>query len=55
MKSTRRPPKPQQPKPNNLGSKPKQILAINQSEGQSLNITDEPVELTQNVSNVGDR
>ena len=49
MKSTGRPPKPQQPKPNNLGSKPKQILAINQSEGQSLNITDEPVELIQDV------
>ncbi|WP_225912263.1 hypothetical protein [Nostoc flagelliforme] len=46
MKSTKRPPKPQQPKLKHPSSKPEQIPAANQSEGESLNVTDEPIELT---------
>ncbi|WP_229497242.1 hypothetical protein [Nostoc mirabile] len=49
MKSTKRPPKPQQPKLKYPSSKPEQIPAANQSEGESLNVTDEPIELTQDA------
>ena len=49
MKSTKRPPKPQQPKLKHPSSKPEHISATNHSEGESLNVTDEPIELTEDA------
>jgi len=49
MKSTKRPPKPQQFKPNDPSSKPEQTHTANQSEAQSVNVTDESIELTQDA------
>lgn len=49
MKSTKRPPKPQQPRLKHPSSKPEHIPATNQSEGESLNVTDEPIELTEDA------
>ncbi|MHC5821700.1 MAG: hypothetical protein ACYT04_38985 [Nostoc sp.] len=49
MKNEHQITKPQQPKPNDPSSKPEQTHTANQSQGQSLNVTDESIELTQDA------
>ncbi len=49
MKNDHQITKPQQPKPNYPSLKPEQTPTANQSSVQSLNVTDESIELTQDA------